>query len=273
MRRGDPEDEVGGSEGILEVRTERRDDTAPGLDSTGAAARMLGGASDGGTLARFLDAPGIEGGGMLELTASSSEAPAGFAPGVSPVSASTLRTSAGISTGRTNRPLPSWARACSGVATAPPGRARNRTWMSSASGSSRMRETMSRAPSLSASTRMIRGCCTATRATSIDRGTSTTAYPAARSSRATRSASAVGSLTKTVAIGPRAPPSSSLPSPTNVSSRRSCRAPVPTPLRARAAARPAARRDAAAGLRPTPERRESSPWRARRPSARTSLYL
>lgn len=136
---------------------------------------MLGGASDGGTLARFLDEPGMEGGGMLELAASSSGAMAARAPGRSPVNASTLRTSAGISTGRTNRPLPSCASASSGLATAPPGRARNRTWMSSASGSSRMRETMSRAPSLSASTRMTRGCCTATLATSIDRGTSTTA--------------------------------------------------------------------------------------------------
>ena len=121
-----------------------------------------------------------------------------------PVSASTLRTSAGISTGLTNRPLPSWARASSGVGIAPPGRATKSTWMSSASGSSRIRATTSSAPSLSASTRTTRGCCTATRATSIDRGTSTTVYPAPRSARATPSASAVGSLTKTVAAITRA---------------------------------------------------------------------
>ena len=173
MRLDDAEPDIGGSDGNFEGRTEYGCDGgrsplgAPG----GAAAdgrRMLTGGSDGGTLARFCDEPGMDGGGMLEPTGGSSEKPAPS------VSASTLRTSAAISTGRTKRPLPSCAIASSGVATAPPGRARKSTSMASASGSSRMRDTTSSAPSLSASTRMTLGRCTATRATSIDSGTSTT---------------------------------------------------------------------------------------------------
>ncbi len=158
--------------------------------------RMLAGGRDGGTLERLRDDAGTEGGdggGGDSLSVS-----------LPPVSASTLRTSAGTSTGRTNRPLPSWARACSGLAIEPPGRATKSTSMASAFGSSRMRATTSSAPSPSASTRMTRGCCTATRAMSIDSGTSTTTYPAVRRAWAMRSASAVGSLTNTVVRVPRA---------------------------------------------------------------------
>ena len=154
----------GGSEGVRWGVKEGGRRAAAGSES---GVRMLAGGSDGGALDRFRDDAGTDGGGGTDT-------PPTGPPCEPPVSASTLRTSEGTSTGRTNRPLPSSAMACSGLATAPPGRAMNSTSMSSASGSSRIRATTSSAPSPSASTRMMRGCCTATRATSIDSGTSTT---------------------------------------------------------------------------------------------------
>ena len=159
MRRGAPEaPAAGGSDGSRPEGDRGTTGGGTGVGGTNGSARMLGGGRDG-------------------CGAYGSRAFAGGDDGARgrPASDSTFRTRAGMSTGRTNRPLPSCARASSGLAITPPGRATKRTWIASASGSSRMRVTASSAPSLSASMRMTLGHCTATRATSIESGTSTTA--------------------------------------------------------------------------------------------------
>ena len=172
---------------------------APGRESGDL---MLGGGREGCTEGEGRD-DGNEGGGVVGRDTG------WLAP---PVRASTFRSSAGISTGRGKKPLPSLASASSIPDSTPPAFPRNTTSIASASESSRTRPTASIAPSASESTRITFGRCTATRATSIESGTSTTEYPAPRSACATRSASADGSLTKTVTgWGPRLVSSSGFP--------------------------------------------------------------
>src|SRR6202044_4036017 len=95
----------GGSEGIRGGDAEGRLDAPVVMDS---GERMLAGGSDGGALERLRD-EGTDGGTGIDRSS-------GRGSTEPPVNASTLRTSEGTSTGRTNRPLPSCARACSGLA-------------------------------------------------------------------------------------------------------------------------------------------------------------